>query len=129
MILNPTDELNVDMYSDADSAGLYSHKKPADPSCANSRTGFFINVANCPVFWMFKLQTETALSTMEAEIIALTYYCRELFTIVDQVAELRAIVGLKTKDLTTAKVSIHKDNTGALVLAQTIPPQCTPRSK
>jgi len=78
---------------------------------------------------MSKLQTETALSTMEAEIIALVHCCRELLPIMDQLAELREIVGLKTKDLTTMKVSIHEDNTDVLVLAQTIPPQFTPRSK
>ena len=129
MILNPTKELNVDAYPDADFAGLYGHEKSTDPSCAKSRTGFLINVANCPVLWMSKLQTETALSTMEAEIIALAHCCRELFPIMNQVAELGAIVGLKTKDLTTMKVSIHEDNAGALVLAQTITPQFTPRSK
>ena len=66
---------------------------------------------------------------MEAEIIALAHCCRELFHVMDQVSELGAIVGLKTKDLTTMKVSIHKDNAGALVLAETIPPQFTPCSK
>jgi hypothetical protein len=30
---------------------------------------------------------------------------------------------------TTMNVSIHEDNSGALVLAQTLPPQFTPRSK
>ena len=40
------------------------------------------------------------------------------------------VFGLPTEDLTTIKVSmIHEDNAGALVLAQTIPPQFTPRSK
>ena len=29
----------------------------------------------------------------------------------------------------TMKVSIHEDNAGALVLAETLPPQFTPRSK
>jgi len=129
LILNPTKELNVDAYPDANFAGLYGHEKSADPSCAKSRTDFLINVANCPVLWMSKLQTDTALSTMEAKIIARAHYYQELFPIMNQVAELGAIVGLKTKDLTTMKVSIHEDNTGALVLAQTIPPQFTPRSK
>jgi hypothetical protein len=39
------------------------------------------------------------------------------------------VVGLKTKDLVSMHVSIHEDNAGALVLAETIPPQFTPRSK
>ena len=66
---------------------------------------------------------------MEAEIIALAHCCRELFPIMDQVAELGTVVGLKTDELTTMNVSIHEDNAGALVLAKTIPPQFTPRSK
>ena len=129
MILNPARELCVDAYPDADFAGLYGHEKSHDPACAKSRTGFLINVAKCLVFWMSKLQTETALSTMEAKIIALAHCCRELYPVMDQVSELGAIVGLKRNNLTTMKVSIHEDNAGALILAETIPPQFTPRSK
>ncbi len=33
------------------------------------------------------------------------------------------------KDMVLMHVSIHKDSAGALVLAETIPPQFTPRSK
>ncbi len=40
-------------------------------------------------------------------------------------SELVMVVGLPTKDFTTMHVSIHKDNVGALVLAET-PPQFTP---
>ena len=69
------------------------------------------------------------MSTMDAEIIALTHCCCKLFPVVDQVKELRAAVGLPTHKLATIKVSIHEDNSGALILAQTIPPQFTPRSK
>ena len=47
----------------------------------------------------------------------------------DQVRELGTVVGLVTNKLTTMKVSIHEDNTGALVLAQTIPPQFNPCRK
>ena len=34
-----------------------------------------------------------------------------------------------TIDMVLMHVSLHEDNTGALVLAETIPPQFTPRSK
>ena len=47
----------------------------------------------------------------------------------DQVKELGAAVGLPTHKLMIMKVSIHDDNSGALILAQTISPQFTPRSK
>ena len=79
LILNPLEELSVYAYPDADFAGLYGHEKSRDPSCAKSRTSFLINVANFPVHWMSKLQTETAFSTMEAEITVLAHCCRGLF--------------------------------------------------
>jgi len=129
LIFKPSSELRIDCYPDADFAGLYGHEKSNDPICAKSRTGFVIKVANCPILWQSKLQTETALSTMEAEIIALAHSCRELFPVMDLVHEMGSVVGLPTEDLTTMHVSIHEDNAGALVLAETIPPDFTPRSK
>jgi hypothetical protein len=58
----------IDAYPDADFAGMYGHEEHTDPACAKSRTGFIITFADCPVFWQSKLQTEMALSTMEAKI-------------------------------------------------------------
>jgi hypothetical protein len=118
----------IDCYPDADFAGMFGHEKPTDPSCVKSRTGFIITFADCPVYWASKLQTETALSTMEAEIIALAHSCRELFPIIDMVLSLGNAIGLHIGK-TTMNVSIHEDNAGALILAKTLPPQFTPRSK
>ena len=129
LILNPSGKLTVDAYPDADFAGLYGYETVTDPASVKSRTGFLITVSDCPVVWVSKLQTETALSTMEAEIIALAHCCRELFPVVDIVKELGDVVGLATEDLVSMHVSVHEDNAGALVLAQTLPPQFTPRSK
>ena len=47
----------------------------------------------------------------------------------DLVKEFGTVVGLPTQDLTLMHASIHEDNAGALVLAETLPPQFTPRSK
>ena len=129
LILKPCKDLQVDCFPDADFSGLYGHENASDPVCAKSRTGFVINVANCPILWVSKLQTETALSTMEAEINALAHSCKELFPIVDLVSKLGTVAGLPTEGLASMHVSIHEDNAGALVLAETIPPQFTPRSK
>ncbi len=69
-----------------------------------------------------------SLSTMEAKIISLSACCRELFPIIDMVRSMAEDTNLPDGD-TTMNVSIHEDNSGALVLAQTLPPQLTPRSK
>ena len=80
--------MKIDCYPDADFAGLYGYENLRDPSCVKSRTGFVITVANCPVLWQSKLQTETALSTMEAEIMTLAHSCQELFPVMDMVSML-----------------------------------------
>ena len=129
LIFNPSGEkLKIDCYPDADFAGLYGHEVTSDPASVKSRTGYVINVADCPVLWQSKLQTETALSTMEAEVVALAHSCRELFPVIDMVSELGPALGLPVGE-TTMNVSIHEDNAGALILAETLPPQFTPRSK
>jgi hypothetical protein len=128
MVIHPTRELSIDAYPDADFAGMYGHENPTDPACAKSRTGFVIVFAGVPVMWQSKLQTETALSTMEAEIIALAACMRELIPIMDMVQSLAVAVGIPAGDV-NMKVSVHEDNLGALVLAETLPPQFTPRSK
>ncbi len=81
------------------------------------------------MFWQSKsLQTETALSTMENEIMALSVCCRELFPIIDMVCSLAEATNFLI-GYTTMKVFIYEDNLGTLVLAKTMPPQFIPRSK
>ena len=68
MVINLTRELTIDAHPDADFAGMYGHAKPTDPACTRSCSGFVIVFDEVPVLWQFKIQTETALSTMEAKV-------------------------------------------------------------
>jgi hypothetical protein len=125
MVMNPSsDGCKIDAYPDADFAGMYGHEDHTDPACAKSRTGFIITFAECAVFWQSKLQTETALSMMGAKTIALSACCRELFPIIDMVCSLAEATNLPIGN-SAMNVSIHEDNSGALVLAKTLPPQFT----
>ena len=65
---------------------------------------------------------------MEAEIVALVHSCKELFPVMDIVGSIGPAFAIPAGE-TSMKVSIHEDNAGALILAQTLPPQYTPRSK
>ena len=65
---------------------------------------------------------------METELITLAHSCRELSPIIDIVTSLGDATGLP-KDFTLMHVSIHEDNAGVLILAQTLPSQYTPQSK
>jgi hypothetical protein len=55
-----------------------------------SRTGYVIFYQGCPIHWGSKLQTEIALSTTEAEYIALSMGARELIPIRRLLRELLA---------------------------------------
>ncbi len=127
-VINLTRELMIDVNPDADFSGMYGYEKPIDPACAKSCTGFVIVFTGVPVLWQSKLQTETALSTMEAKIIALAAWMRELIPIMDIVQPLADAVGTSAGDV-SMRVSVHEDNSGALVLAEMLSPQFTPRSK
>ncbi len=79
LIVRPSDDLDIDCYPDADFAGLWNCDNKYDPHCVQSRTGYVICVSNCPVLWTSKLQTEIALSMMEAEHVALSSSCVTYF--------------------------------------------------
>jgi hypothetical protein len=83
LILTPSDDFKIDCYPDADFAGLWGRNDKQDPHCVRSRTGYVICFADCPILWKSKLQTEIALSTMEAEYVALSTSCRDLFPLID----------------------------------------------
>ena len=69
------DIFKVDAYPDVNFSGMCGHERHDDPGCAKSRTGFIITFADCHVLYISKFQTETALSTMEANIIYLYRCC------------------------------------------------------
>ncbi len=60
--------------------------------------------------------------------MAISHCARELIPIMQMVEFLGPAVGLPV-DCSSMHVSIHEDNGGALILADTLPLQYTPRSK
>ena len=86
-----------------------------------------ISFAGCPILWQSKLQTQVALSTTEAEYIALSQSMRETIPIMQIFEELtrKKIVELREKPEVFCKA--FEDNTGALELATV--PKLRPRTK
>jgi hypothetical protein len=95
------------------------HKLPV-----RSRTGYVITSASCLVLWSSKLQTEIALSTTEAEYIALSRSARDLIPMRNLLAELsnatKLIVGS-----TIAYCTVFEDNRGCIELVNA-PRMCPP---
>ena len=76
IVLDPnSDTFKLATFPDADFAGMHEHKKPDDPACAKSRTGFIITSAKCTFLCISILQTETNYSTMDSDTIALAHCC------------------------------------------------------
>jgi hypothetical protein len=86
-----------------------------------------ITIGGCPLSWTSKLQTEIALSTMEAEYIALSQSMRELLPIREIVSEMATSMGFDKAFEIRTYSKVFEDNNGCLVLASS--PRMTPRSK
>ena len=69
----PNPGKGFECYCDADFSGNWNKQFAAvDPSTSKSRSGWIVFYAGCPVCWASKLQSQVALSTTEAEYIALS---------------------------------------------------------
>ena len=65
-----------------------------------------------------------SLSTLEAEVIAVAKSCRALLLMIDMATFVGDAAGL-ARDMTTICASMLEDNAGALILAESLPPQST----
>ena len=111
MLLCPQQSLRVDCYVDADFAGLFSVSNKQDPVSVKSRTGYVIMYRGAPLLWASKMQTQIALSTMEAEYIALSQAMRDLIPIREVLKEIITIVFRVSKTIyyCTHSKSVYND--------------------
>ena len=128
LILKPNKEFNLELYADADFAGLWNIENPNDAVSVRSRTGYVITLSGLPVSWSSKLQTEIATSTMMAEYIALSTGMRELLPTINVFNEICDALSIERSDESKV-VRAFEDNEGALNLATKEMPKVTPSSK
>jgi hypothetical protein len=126
LILQPRKDFKLDMYVDADFAGMWHQEYSELRDCALSRTGYIITYCGCPVHWASKLQSEIALSTTESEYIALSMTTRELLPlrrIVQEIHKNGLVQSPLDNNFSNAKTShlettvIYEDNASCIVLA------------
>ena len=137
--LRPTQTLQVDCFVDADFAGLWGIEHDQDTVSVKSRTGYLIMFMGCPLLWVSKLQTQIALSTMEAEYIALSQSMRDLIAIREVLKEIHShVLGDSTTAVTYRTHSkafeetipssiVHEDNQACQKFASM--PRMSPRTK
>ena len=88
LTLKPGDE-SFKVYVDSDFCGQWDRiTAEEDASTSKSRTGHVITYAGCPFLWNSKLQTQVALSTTEAEYIALSQALRNTIPIMQLLKEM-----------------------------------------
>jgi hypothetical protein len=129
LVINTTGDLTLDLHVDADFAGNYNKEDVDDPKTLRSRTGFVITFGSVPVLWKSKVQTEIALSTMEAEYIALSTAMRSLIHLCALLLQIDATVSLDLSSRVSTISTVFEDNQACKILATTNPPRLTPRSK
>ena len=122
LIFSPQDN-NLQCFVDADFAGLWKTKVFDLPSSCLSR---YILYAGAPLLWVSKLQTEIALSTTEAEYIALSHSMRDLIPTKHLLHELAVFFNIPAPDMVTS-CTVFEDNASAQQLA--LYPKLRPRTK
>jgi hypothetical protein len=116
ILYKPDKTKGLECYVDADFAGGWQ-KADADSACSvMSRTGYVLMYAGCPIHWVSKLQTEIALSTAEAEYIALSQSLREVIPLMSMMKELQKVFPM---EITTPNFNctVHEDNQSCISMA------------
>lgn len=126
MIYKPNRQQGVEVFVDADFAGGWSLDDAQNADNVYSRTGYVIRYAGCPIFWKSKLQTEIALSTAEAEYIALSQALRETIPMTNLMREMNDIFPLYIPQPKFI-LKVREDNQSCI--AMTTNPKFTPRTK
>jgi len=122
------DSSSLELWCDEDFSGNWREDTAhLDRSTAKSRTGYIVKYAGCPLTWASKMQTETALSTTEAEFIALSEGLRTVIPIMSLLEEMQEQGVNITKSQASIKCKVFEDNAGALTIATL--PKIRPRTK
>jgi len=126
LVFEPDDSKGIECYVDADFAGGWSQADSDNAENVMSRTGYVITYAGCPILWGSKLQTEIALSTAEAEYIALSQAMRQVIPLMHLLVEVSCIFDIKLPK-PQVHCKVFEDNRSAITIAEAS--KFTPRTK
>jgi hypothetical protein len=127
IIFKPTNH-PFHVYVDADFCGLWNMELAKEhPVTAKSRTGYVVTYGSCPIIWASQLQSEIALSTTEAEYLAMSTALRNTIPLMRLVKELQTRLHLPIQTTPTVHCKVFEDNSGAVELAKV--PKMRPRTK
>ena len=126
LTLHPDTQQSFQCWVDADFTGNWKPEGlQQDPMTAKSRSGWIIQYAGCPITWASK--TLTALSTTEAEYMALSMAMREQLPLIQLLKEVVSHKVDANLQPTTIHCKAFEDNSGTLEMAKV--PKMSPRTK
>jgi Reverse transcriptase (RNA-dependent DNA polymerase) len=127
LIIHPS-STSLDLYVDSDFAGNWDPEiADNDSSTANSRHGYVLKYCGMPILWASQLQSICALSSTEAEYVALSRSVQDSLLCIRLLQEMKGIGFNVPTNLTHVHCKIFEDNIGAIEIA-TIP-KYRPRTK
>ena len=113
---NPDTSKGLECYVDADFAGGWQEANEDDAENVMSQTGMVIMYDNCPIFWRRSLQTEIALTTSEAEYVAISSALRQVLPLMRMMEEINEVLPLLiSKPHFICK--LHEDNQSCIKMA------------
>jgi hypothetical protein len=92
---------------------------PAQCRVMESQTGYAIMYHGCPVLWASRLQSVFALSTSEAEYVAVSTALHDIIPVMDLLKEM-ADQGHDMVNTPTIKCKLFEDNSRALEQVRTV---------
>ena len=116
IIYKPNKTKGLECYVDADFAGGWQLADAESADNVLSRTGYVLMYAGCPIHWVSKLQTEIALSTAEAEYIALSQSLREVIPLMSMMKELQSAFPIEIQN-PNFNCTVHEDNQSCISMA------------
>ena len=117
VIYTPKKSQGLLVYVDADFAGKWKHDKRDDVDTAQSRQGYIITYAVCPICWKSQLQVEIYLSTTEAEFCAISHTLREEKPMIDMIKDMgRNKIKMVTMN-PRIYFEVYEDSSGSLAIA------------
>jgi hypothetical protein len=117
LILKPDKSKGLECYVDANWAGLWRDRSSNDPLLAHSRTGYVLMYGGCPIIWASKMQPLIALSTTEAEHIALSTSLREVIAVMNLINELQSNGFPAHRSIPKVKCRVFEDNKSCIEIA------------
>lgn len=116
ILYKPDKTKGLECYVDADFAVGWQKADADSASNVMSRTGYVLMYAGCPIHWVSKLQTEIALSTAEAEYIALSQSLREVIPLMSMMKELKESFPIQIT-IPNFNCTVHEDNQSCISMA------------